>query len=403
MQMKQAAASAQQADGSAQQSNPDFTVTIVACGTTNYANGGPPNGMMVYAVAVSQPVQSWTVVRNHDDFSTLADVLSQQVAGIPKCPLPKQVENNNDDVTSAIAEARNEMQAWLSSVLMYPGARETQAVRNFLTMGANAILPQYEGVAWTQFSAAAVTSPLVHYPAQGSHSIQAATAAAAAAASGGSPSLRSGPVDDMEMDDMFLEHEDGAGPLAHGGGNDDVDDQEEEEDVDVIPAASERYKPVDEAVTDEDELEILQDAGDVEMIEDIGSLAQSMGASHLGRSLNLQAEMKHRAAAAAATSNSSSKAKPPQPGLLIGRSSAHNDQQYQQGGLGGAMAKAAERANDSSEKRSHPHYLPFNARPLESAPRLDSFKMIRVIGKGSFGKQAHDLCVLSRVPSWFCS
>ena len=40
-------------------------------------------------------------------------------------------------------------------------------------------------------------------------------------------------------------------------------------------------------------MEIMQSAGEVEMIDDIGSLAQSLGASHLGRSLQLQAEMKH--------------------------------------------------------------------------------------------------------------
>jgi hypothetical protein len=42
------------------------------------------------------------------------------------------------------------------------------------------------------------------------------------------------------------------------------------------------------------------------------------------------------------------------------------------GGIGGAMAQAA----------SSTH---FNHKPPVSAPRLDSFKMIKVIGKGSFG------------------
>jgi hypothetical protein len=45
-------------------------------------------------------------------------------------------------------------------------------------------------------------------------------------------------------------------------------------DEDFIPAASVRYKPTDEAVTDED-MDIMQSAGE-EMVDDIGSLAQSL-------------------------------------------------------------------------------------------------------------------------------
>jgi hypothetical protein len=50
-------------------------------------------------------------------------------------------------------------------------------------------------------------------------------------------------------------------------------------DEDFIPAASVRYKPTDEAVTDEDmDTKCSQPA---KLVDDIGSLAQSLGASQL--------------------------------------------------------------------------------------------------------------------------
>ena len=62
----------------------------------------------------------------------------------------------------------------------------------------------------------------------------------------------------------------------------------------------------------------------------------------------------------------------PQQGLNIGGSGVHP---APVGGIGGAMAQAASNNN-----------APFNHKPPVSAPKLDSFKMIKVIGKGSFGK-----------------
>merc|ERR1712151_1465878 len=91
-------------------------------------------------------------------------------------------------------------------------------------------------------------------------------------------------IDDMEMDDMFFGEDDS---------NLSEDDEDEDYEEDFIPA-SERYKPTDEAISDEDEMEIMALAAEVEMVEDVGYLAQSLGASHLGRSLQLQAEMAKR-------------------------------------------------------------------------------------------------------------
>lgn len=286
---------------------------------------------MVYVVEIKQQVQSWHVIRTHDDFVALGNALSLTQAGLPTCPQVTDVSG-----PGVIIMARNSLQEWLLCVLMHPIARESEAVANFLTMGANEFSPQYEGVVWTQFNP--VLSPA------SSHSMD-----------GGSPHLTSGRVDEMEMDEMFLPGDDDG--LVAPEDQDDFDE-------DIVPTASERYKAVDEAVTDQDELDIMQ--GDVEMIEDIGSLAQSLGASHLGRSLNLQAEMKFKPAGGLKSCQR------PQSGLNIGGASSHESPHGS--GLSGVMAQAAARGDT------------FNRRPLESAPRLDSFRMERVIGKGSFGK-----------------
>lgn len=308
-------------------------MTIVACGPVK-------SGGMVYAVAVSQPVQSWTVLRSHDEFAAMSGVLSQALPGIPSCRPLNDVPGSPDGILSI----RNELQKWLSAVLVNSSARESTAVRNFLTLGANTILPKYEDVVWTQFNTAMPSPP----------------------SDGASPRVvtsRPVVVDDMEMDDMFLADEDGAAP-----------EEDQDEFDDDIPSAAVRYKPYDEAVTGED---LLDMAGDVEMVEDVGSLAQSLGASHLGRSLQLQAEMKFRTQGTHAATN-------PVKGLNIGGAAA--EQSAAAGGIGGAitMAAAAQRGAE-----------PFNMRPLESAPRLDSFKMIRVIGKGSFGACCRLVCCIA--------
>lgn len=291
----------------------EFTVMIVAC--------APIADGLVYAVTIQQPVQSWTVLRSHDDFLAVGEALSQMLVGLPPCP---GIGNVNPADLNSILKKRNELQEWLSRILMYPGARESPDITNFLTQYANTIPPQYVGVAWTQFNQ--ITMP------QNNHN-----------------------VDDMDMDDMFVADDDAQGP-----------DDAPDDDEDFIPSASVRYKPTNEAPTDEDEMDILQLAGEVEMVEDIGSLAQSLGASHLGRSLQLQAEMKHGG-------RHETQSRPLQ-GLNVGGASSHSSSS---GGIGSAMAQANAQGTVGAS---------FNQRAPQSPARLDSFKMIRVIGKGSFGK-----------------
>jgi len=316
---------------------------IIACGPI------PNGGALVYVVAVTQPVQSWSVLRSHDDFVAVGQALSQVLTELPPCPILGN-ENDISGDLAAVVKARNDLQEWLSAILMYPGARESSAVRDFLTMGANTIPPQYEGVVWTQFNTMA--PPAVQQRSNPS--------------SPPSTPYSSVHVDDMDMDDMFLADDEDADP----------EDHEDDDDM-IIPSASVRYKPTNEKVTDEDEMDIM---GEVEMVEDIGSLAQSLGASHLGRSLQLQAEMNYGRQQHSSNSNNR-----PVQGLNVGGAAQHRGPTA--GGIGSAMARANQMEGMSNDA--------FHQRVPESAPRLDSFKMIKVIGKGSFGKQmaSNDCCV----------
>jgi hypothetical protein len=248
-----------------------------------------------------------------------------------------------------IANSRNAAQEWLTSVLLYPGARESPAVRQFLCYGANVVPPQFEGVQWVQFSQNQSPDPQ-----------QAITRG------------QGGDVDEMEMDDMFA-YEGNEEDDEHG----EVDDYLEEEDDAEFFSAANRYQPTEEAVTQEDAMEIQQQAGQAEMIEDVGSFAQSMGASHLGRSLQLQAQIGHVKRSQGDTPNQRVQ------GVTVGGALSASSKGVL-GGIGGAMEKAQE------EEVNGPKIVglgdSFHHTSPVSAPRLDSFKMIKVIGKGSFGK-----------------
>jgi hypothetical protein len=299
-----------------------------------------------------QPVQCWTIVRSHADFQVLHDAVSSHWTGLEAFPaLTGQVDFNT------MIQVRNELQNWLLAMLLYPGACAIPEVNQFLTLGANTVPPQYVDVSWTllqpQTTVDAVPQDML--VSQQHHHYQFH--------SGGN----SVNLDDMEMADMFLLTDD---ENNAGGVPDDAPDYEE------IPPASVRYKPVDETVTDEDEMELMQFADEVEMIEDIGSLAQSLGASHLGRSLQLQAELKHFSNKPSTTTVTAASPL----NMLRAATTTHLAgvaEPQRTAGSGGGIGSVIERAATNA---AH-----FNHRPLSSAPRLDSFKMIKVIGKGSFG------------------
>jgi hypothetical protein len=205
-------------------------------------------------------------------------------------------------------------------------------------------------------------------------------------------------LDEMEMDEMFaLDDDDDDDCHDHGGDTEDDDDVDDDDDASYLQG---RYNPTKENITQSDVMEFQQDYKEVEMVEDVGSLAQSLGASHLGRSLGLQKEMMSYKASQAKMG-----AQVQQMQMHGGGGGTHimgntpptyhgNTSSSSPGGIGGAMAKAASNYNYNQgmvgELNSQPYVEglgdSFHRTVPVSAPRLDSFRMIKVIGKGSFGK-----------------
>jgi hypothetical protein len=331
----------------------DLNVIITAAGRINLGgNGTGITSHLIHVISVSQPVQSWTVVRDHVDFVTLGNALATVISGIPPCPagpIFSQLGSNNKEVID-ITNVRNAAQSWLTNVLQFPGARESPAVRQFLCYGANSVPAQYQCINWISFGSSASSAKT----AQSSN----------ASANHGE--------DELDMDDMFGYDE---------GHADDVDEEEEDDyddDADFF-SATERYQPTEEAVTQDDIMDIQNNADDVEMIEDIGSLAQSMGASHLGRSLQLQSEIM-----ASKKSGGTYVAPQSNIGLTnIGRGTADNVPNVRGGGIGSVVENAVLPMKEPYVKGLSDGFL--QKAPI-SAPRLDSFKIIKVVGKGSFGK-----------------
>jgi RAC serine/threonine-protein kinase len=315
----------------------EFSVVIAASAPVDDSG-------LVHAVTVIQPAQTWTVIRGQDDFLAVAQNLSSHIMNLPEFPQAAkqfQAPNAADDLLP-IVTARTHLQHWLETILMYPGARDSNAIRNFLTYAPNMIPPQYENVSWTIFTADGhVATPVP-------------------AVEGNQPDYEEGNLDDMVMDEMF-ETGDDVGPIQH----DDYDSDDDEE-----YRASIRYKACEDEITAEDEMDLANViAGEVEMVDDVGSLAQSLGASHLGRShmlqeetigIDIRGEEKHEQQGI------------PQAGLQLGNPLSGASS----GGIGSAMKHAPSQQIGSS----------FNQVKPDSPPRLDAFKLIKVIGKGSFGK-----------------
>mmetsp|Transcript_4996 Transcript_4996/g.9656 ORF Transcript_4996/g.9656 Transcript_4996/m.9656 type:complete len:387 (-) Transcript_4996:1296-2456(-) len=356
--------------GAGTRGSADFSVVISASARPT---GGSEHELsersarLVHAVSVSQPVQSWTVIRDHIDFVALGNALSAIIHSLPACPSPPSPSSSGSEDVDKIVNARNALQEWLTAVLFVPGARENPAVRQFLCYGANIVPPQFEGVTWVSFSSSR------DHPS-GSSIVQVAVKSQQGGGVDGSPAPET--LDEMEMDDMF--GYEGADGEEGGDGGPDFDSDSE---ADYFSATI-RYQPADEAITEDDIMEMQQQANEVEMVEDVGSLAQSLGASHLGRSLQLQAQhagLKHG-------HNDHLSEKIQQKGLTVGGGVTEVDGST--GGIGGAMEQAQSGAVPSNQPPSKFDGLgdSFDQRAPISQPRLDSFKMIKVIGKGSFGK-----------------
>jgi hypothetical protein len=304
-------------------------VTVIACGQI------PGGNMAIYAIKVTQPVQIWTIIRSHDEFVALSNILRPAFPDLPILPsIVMDLAAGVIDIrTSAIS-----IQTWLSEILARPGLLPDTEVINFLTNGANSIAPKYNNIPWVQFVAGAESSAT---PPKGNYVAPHHTK-----------------VDDMDMEDMFQSDD----QYSRGYSDDEEDDYDEDDDDD-IPSASIRYRPTNEDVTKEDEMDLT---GEVEMIDDIGSLAQSLGASHLGRSLQRQAETGHFCHDHRTNEINNL----PRGSIQIG---GVPQAPSTAGGIGSIMRNAT----------TPTQTVPLTPPPM---PRLDTFKLIRVIGKGSFGK-----------------
>ena len=361
----------------------DFFVTLAAsaCVILQDHHTGEAAPHVIHAVSVTQPAQSWTVLRDHVDFLAMDVAFGGVVSGLPRCAsAPDDVAPGSPREVDSIVIARNAAQGWLSSVLSVPAVRESPVMRQFLCYGANVVPPQFEGLAWVDFTASAAADQ----PTGTEHAPKPNNAGSANQGS----SFSSRPnLDEMEMDVMFLLDDE---PQSKRGDEDEDEDGNSVYSEDDAEYLQGRYAPTEEQLTESEIMEIQQDYKQVEMVEDVGSLAQSMGASHLGRSLNLQKEVGFRQ-----TQQMQQHQKNAQGGINImvqaGNTIPERNQTISSfaGGIGGAMANAEQ---NPSPQASHAHVKElgdsFHRTAPISAPRLDSFQMIKVIGKGSFGESS---------------
>jgi len=340
--------------------SPDDLSVVISASIRIDLNMGNEDGTLsprlFHAVNVTQSTQSWTVVRDHADFTVVGSVLSSIIGSLPNCPQgPNFVVGQSGNDVDKIVGARNEAQNWLINILLYPGARESPTVRQFLCYDANIIPPQLEGVNWIHFASSGYEED---------HQSRVETKSKEPEAD----SVSNGIDDELDMSYMF-------------GYQEDISNSEEHEHEDYNYdqydnfSAAERYQPTVDQVTHDDLTEFQNSVDDVEMVEDVGSLAQSLGASHLGRSLQLQAEIANIKETSVTNQDHGVKQglkieEPTTPMVSGGR-----------GGIGNAVLNAP-----SQQSRLTGLSDSFHQQKPISAPRLDSFKMIKVIGKGSFGK-----------------
>lgn len=373
-----------------------FSVTIAASACVNLQDHrtGETAAHIIHAVSVSQPVQSWTVLRDHVDFLAMDAALSGLAADLPSCESCRSASitsSSNGSTNSgggaggaqqrqdvdSIVSARNSAQAWLGEILRVPAVRESPVMRQFLCYGANVVPPQFEGLVWVNFTSGGevrASHDITHHHQYGSGGTDGQC--------GHQQQEHQEHQGGMEMDDEIFALDDD--PNAPDADDDDDGSVDSDDDPEYLQG---RYEPNEEPLDRSEVMEIQQDQ--VEMVEDVGSLAQSMGASHLGRSLQLQREMM-------GFRQSQQAAAPPQaaPQIAINMTSVDNSGSKPQaggiggavGGIGGAMAKAESQGVIDTQAHVAGIGDSFHRTAPVSAPRLDSFRMIKVVGKGSFGK-----------------
>lgn len=341
----------------------------------------------LHVLYVSQESQNpWIVIRKHSDFATFANSLeSLNIQNLPPFP---SLSSNDSSLSNLATISRNALQEWFDVIVQksFSGSTATMAsplLQQFLCFGANLYSPQQvEGVHWISFTNQGLFEGNQNNNTSNNTSSNNTNSGSTTRGSSDS-TVRNPSIDEMDMDDMFdtshYEHQD----------EDDEsigDDSEDERAIKEYSAAA-RYQPFEEPISKEDAMEIQQQAEEAEMVEDVGSLAQSLGASHLGRSLQLQAEI--QAVKRKKKSDDKDTGDQKQQGGLYTTGEKRRTIERGSAGSSGGIGGAVEQADaETPDRKSKVQGLgdSFYQNPLVSAPRLDSFKMIKVIGKGSFGK-----------------
>jgi len=323
-----------------------FTATISATGLFSDENNSR-RFVHLISVSPSNVNNSWSVLRDHSDFSAFQ--VSLHSVGAPPFPCAPEVDSSSMDLLkSKVTATRDVLQNWLDTILKDPYSGENPLIQQFLCFGANLYTAQQlEGINWVTFT---------------DHSIDEGFVVTSNVCE---PKPRHSSLDEMEMDDMFDTTDDV---------EEESEDDEDEDEGRFDYFGVNRYQPVEEAVTQEDAMELQRQVNEIEMVEDVGCLAQSLGASHVGRSLQRQAELANMSKDVPKSNCTSN------PGVVVGG----KGNETPGGGIGDLMMQAQPVKNRNSKYDGLRDG--FSQASLMSPPSLESFKIIKVIGKGSFGK-----------------
>eukprot|EP00611_Tribonema_gayanum_P030048 TRINITY_DN822_c0_g1_i1.p1 TRINITY_DN822_c0_g1~~TRINITY_DN822_c0_g1_i1.p1 ORF type:complete len:695 (-),score=249.47 TRINITY_DN822_c0_g1_i1:1021-3105(-) len=124
-----------------------FNVELAGCGIVRDPQYAP---YPVFIMSVQQPMQTWTCYRRYSSFRSLAEHLGITRPGsapLPQCPLL------SEEALLASAEQLQKgggaLLQWLHQVLQQPGVKESQAMTNFLCANANLAPPRLE-VTWAR-------------------------------------------------------------------------------------------------------------------------------------------------------------------------------------------------------------------------------------------------------------
>jgi hypothetical protein len=316
---------------------------------------------IIYALSIAQPVQAWVVYRNHDEFISLAATLFDMGFQAPNILKTLQ----NEDIALNVSSSLNELQSWLDQVLRHPQITKCEHLNRFLCDGANQPHPLFNSIEWV----------CSHIETPNSQSV-----------------LQLLPPSEMMCYDM--------------SDSDDTDDSGENEVNDNGPPLNndydedhhcQRYQPTEEELTENDVIEFNSICKDVEMVESIEKLGRSLGDPHLSTSLKQRAKMSsdsnrsgvippnhldHSLILCKEHSGCTEYADPSTTDpSLYSRMSVLIPPKGQ--GIGEALRKEVKYSNVTSKNLHHSSISPYEKKHTEV--QLDNFKLIKVLGKGSFG------------------